>query len=224
MFRRILQNTVRGDVKGNLANKFRQKRINYFLTLLSTIKKSPITILDIGGTDYYWLALEVDKEVKMEITLLNPEECTNKNPLFKYVKGDGRDLSLFKENSVDIVFSNSVIEHVGTWEDQKKFANEVKRVAKRYYVQTPNYYFPFEPHFLIIGIHYLPIRLRAFLIRHFNLGWYNKRKSYSDSLKLAESIRLLKNRELKYLFPEAIINREKIIGFTKSFLVIYGFG
>ena len=223
MFRKTLQDAARGDVQGNLANKFRQRRINHFVSLLNTVEKDPVVILDIGGTDYYWTVLKIECKSELEIILLNPEECTNKNTDFKYVRGDGRDLSQFKDDSIDIVYSNSVIEHAGTREDQKKFADEIRRIAKRYYIQTPNYFFPFEPHFLTPGIQYLPVKTRAFLIRRFNFGWYNKRKNYNDSLKLAGSIRLLKLKELKSLFPGAVIVKEKFLGLTKSFVVYYGF-
>ena len=58
-------------------------------------------------------------------------------------------MDFFKDKSFDAVFSNSVIEHVGTFEDQKMMANEVIRVTNFYFIQTPNLYFPIEPHFLV---------------------------------------------------------------------------
>lgn len=54
----------------------------------------------------------------------------------------------FQDNEFDAVFSNSVIEHVGDYEAQRQMANEIMRVGKRYFVQTPNFYFPIEPHIL----------------------------------------------------------------------------
>ena len=223
MIRKKLQSVVWGDIRGNYANKFRQNRINIFLDLIGLDGNTTINILDIGGTDYYWSNLNINNGSKLNITLLNTEEVSLKNPNFDYIRGDGRDLSLFDDNSIDIVYSNSVIEHVGEFEDQKKFAKEIRRISKKYFIQTPNYYFPFEPHFLMFGIHYLPIKYRAFLIRHLNLGWYEKKQSYFDSVKLAESIRLLKRKELEYLFPEAEIIYERFYGLIKSFMLHMGF-
>lgn len=74
---------------------------------------------------------------------------------FSYVQGDGRNLP-YTNNEFDIVFSNSVIEHVGTFEDQKRFAEEIRRVAKSYWVQTPNRHFPVETHLIAPFIHFLP--------------------------------------------------------------------
>jgi len=223
MIRKKLQSAARGDVKGNYANKFRQNRINIFLDLIKPEGNTAINILDIGGTDYHWTNLNINNGLKLNITLLNKSEVRVKNPGFEYVRGDGRDLSLFDDNSIDIVYSNSVIEHVGEFEDQKKFAGEVRRISKRYFIQTPNYYFPFEPHFLMFGIHYLPVKYRAFLIRHLNMGWYEKKQNYSDSIKLAKSLRLLKRKELEYLFPGANIISERFYGLNKSFMLYKGF-
>lgn len=50
----------------------------------------------------------------------------------------------FKEKEFDLVFSNSVIEHVGGFQDQMKAANEIRRVGKNYFIQTPNKYFLFR--------------------------------------------------------------------------------
>lgn len=221
MFRKSLQNMARGDIKGNIANKFRLKRVKYLMSLIENEKRKPVKILDIGGTDYYWSALNIDKYQELDITLVNISIPENIDKKFKYIQGDGRDLSYFQNKSVDLIFSNSVIEHTGNFNDQIKFANEIRRVSKKYFIQTPNYFFPFEPHFLVFGFQFLPIKFRAFLIRNLNFGWYKKTKDYNKSLELAKNIRLLKKKELKTLFPEGTIIKEKFCGLTKSFMIFY---
>ena len=136
--------------------------------------------------------------------------------------GDARDMSQFGDGQYDIVFSNSLIEHVGNYNEQKKVADEIIRIGKRYFVQTPNYYFPIEPHFLCPFFQYLPSRLKVFLLCHFNLGWYKKIKDCQKATEIADSIRLLKEYELKQLFPDANIYREKVLGLTKSFIMYKG--
>ncbi len=123
--------------------------------------------------------------------------------------------------SFDIVHSNSLIEHVNTLGKQKNIADEIMRIGKNYFVQTPNYYFPVEPHFLFIGFQWLPIKIRAFLLRNFKLtfGRRKKIKNYSKSLEVADSIRLLKKKEFRSLFPGAKIYIEKFFMLEKSFVL-----
>jgi hypothetical protein len=115
-----------------------------------------------------------------------------------------------------------VIEHVGDFADQRRMADEVQRVGRRYYVQTPNRYFPMEPHFLFPLFGVLPIPVRAFLLRHLALGWYTKIEDRAESFQVARSIRLLTRRELLSLFPHAQLVRERVAGLTKSYTVFGG--
>ncbi|HWS70973.1 MAG TPA: class I SAM-dependent methyltransferase, partial [Thermoanaerobaculia bacterium] len=70
--------------------------------------------------------------------------------------------------------SNSVLEHVA---DMPAMAREIRRVGRRWYVQTPNRWFPVEPHFLVPFFQFLPIATRAWLLTRFDLGWLTRTKS-----------------------------------------------
>jgi len=126
-------------------------------------------------------------------------------------------MDFFKDKSFDAVFSNSVIEHVGTFEDQKMMANEVIRVTNFYFIQTPNLYFPIEPHFLVPFFQFFPLSLKVFLVKNFSLGWVEKEKNSENALNTINSIRLLNYKEMNLLFPKSYIFREKFLGLTKSF-------
>jgi 2-polyprenyl-3-methyl-5-hydroxy-6-metoxy-1,4-benzoquinol methylase len=130
-------------------------------------------------------------------------------------------MRIFREREFDIVFSNSVIEHVGKYEQQAQMAKEVLRVGRRYFLQTPNRFFPIEPHFVFPLFQFLPVFLRIWLVSHFDLGWHKKASDTQEAVALANSIRLLTRRELKELFPGGTVYREKFYGLTKSF-IIYG--
>ena len=65
-----------------------------------------------------------------------------RQPIFSFVEGDGRNLSNFGDKTFDIAHSNSVLEHVGNWEDMHRFAGEIARVGRKYFVQTPSFWFP----------------------------------------------------------------------------------
>jgi hypothetical protein len=175
------------------------------------------TVLDLGGTAEMWNTLSFGES----ITLLNigypPPGLDSK---FTYIKGDARDTGL-PDLSFDLVFSNSAIEHVGGLEDQRRFANEMLRLGRRIYCQTPYRWFPIEPHFMALFVHWLPRRwFTAFIYRYFTLNGWIARPEPERCAELAASVRLLTRRELAELFPGCRIMRERFLGFTKSLIVI----
>jgi SAM-dependent methyltransferase len=205
----------------SLATKMRKQRFGFFLSLLGTVPR-PLRILDLGGTQEFWDMMAPDALSGVHVTLLNlhaqPVSATN----FESVAGDARDLSRYVNLSFDVVFSNSVIEHLGPdFNDQKQMADEVMRVGERYFVQTPNRYFPLEPHFLTPAFQFFPVDVRVWLVSNFNVGWYKRIPDRSKARRAVESISLLSRGDVKRLFPGAQIYTEKIAGMTKSF-VAYG--
>lgn len=212
---RDLADNNRADSK---ASQFRRKRSEFFRGLLTSLPP-PIRLLDVGGTEEYWDQMGFGNDSDLEITLLNLEP----RPAGKYrhVIGDARDMSYFADDQFDIAFSNSVIEHVGEWADQLNMANEVQRVARRYYVQTPNRYFPIEPHFLFPLFQFFPQSLRVSLHSNFTLGWMERARSPQEATKAVESICLLSTAQMRRLFPEAQIYSERFLGLTKS-VTAYG--
>jgi hypothetical protein len=205
---------------GSLAVQFRRKRFAFFLSLLSQLNR-PVHILDIGGTAGYWETMGLDTNDQVFITLLNlaPEGITL--PHMMSMVGDARNIEA-DNDSFDIVFSNSVIEHVGTLQDQHRMAEEVRRVGKHYFVQTPNKYFPLEPHFLFPFFQFLPLGIRVWLLQNFRLGWFEKTPDTQKAAEIVKSIRLLGKQEFLSLFPHAKLYEEKVFGLTKSFVAYDG--
>lgn len=202
----------------SLVNKLRQRRFNKFLEFIQNFEK-PVKILDIGGTYNYWKQMGMADSGDLEITLLNIEHQESSNNI-KFILQDVSDLSNFKDNEFDVVYSNSLIEHITPFERQKKLASEIIRISKAYYIQTPNYYFPFEPHFLFPFFQFLPIWLKIWLVKHFTLGWFYKAQTKDEALKIISSIRLLNAKDLNKLFPSAKLIKEKFLCITKSLTVI----
>ena len=132
--------------------------------------------------------------------------------------GDATDLSEFADGAFDVVFSNSVIEHLGNFERQAAMAAEVRRLAPLYWIQTPNFWFPVEPHFLAPGWHWLPVRLRIALLRRRRWGWRGPAPDPEEAKALVTEIRLMRRNELRKLFPEAILKEERIGPLVKSFV------
>ena len=154
--------------------------------------------------------------------LLNRQEPHVTSPHFTGVQGDARDLSRFRDREFDVVFSNSVIEHVGDYADQRRMADEIRRIGKRYFLQTPNRHFPIEPHFLFPFFQFLPLCTQVWLVSHLSLGWHRKVIDRQEAVQMVASIRLLTRREMQELFPEATLVEEKFGGLTKSFIVHAG--
>lgn len=180
-------------------------------------------VLDIGGTFEFWKVMEFGRLDTADITLLNLKECQipeNYGNITSVV-GDATNLKEYGDQQFRLAFSNSVIEHVGDFEAQKRMAKEMVRVGKHCYLQTPNRYFPIEPHFLFPFFQFLPISIRTFLVKHWQLGNMPKGESRMEALNIAKSVRLLNKKELESLFPNVTIRKEKIGFLTKSFYLYF---
>jgi hypothetical protein len=204
----------------SLASRMRRKRFDRFRRLLERMPPGA-RVLDVGGTPEFWAGDELVQQERIRVTLVNLETYNSVNPRVEQVICDARDMSIFSDKTFDVVFSNSVIEHVGSYADQKSMAREVQRVADRYFVQTPNYWFPLEPHFLLPLFQFYPLSLKARLVQRYQLGWMARRPVYREALAEVSQIRLLTSSEMRRLFPTGVLYRERFGGMTKS-LVMYG--
>jgi SAM-dependent methyltransferase len=206
---------------GSLANQFRHKRFQLAGRLLAGVPH-PWRILDIGGTDNFWNQMGSPDGPDDELILLNLEPMAVSRSNRKSMVGDAAHLGQFRDGEFDIVFSNSVIEHLGSLEEQQRMAAEVRRVGKRYYVQTPHRYFPIEPHFLFPFFQFFPLPLKLWLLTHFALGWYPVSPDREAARKAVDEIRLVSRTEMEAFFPGATIYEEKLLGMTKSFVAYHG--
>lgn len=206
-------------------NAFRMKRLATFLALADDVlrRKSECTVLDVGGGRSYWAGLEeVWAGRNLRITLVNVDERAETDGLFTYVKGDARDMRQFPDQAFDLVHSNSVIEHVGRWSDMRRMADEVRRLAPIYFVQTPNFWFPIEPHMRTPFIHWLPAPWRRGMVMRKARGFYAKADSFDAAHAVLDDASLIDAAAMGVLFPDARIVRERVGPFTKSLIAIKG--
>ena len=202
----------------SLASRMRAMRNAQFKSLLDSLPR-PLKILDVGGTQMVWETIGLVDQPDVHITILNleQEECRYKN--VHSVVGDARDMRGFHGCQFDIVYSNSVIEHVGNMEQMVKMASEVRRVGRRYFVQTPTRYFPIEPHFVFPMFQFLPVSIRTLMVQKFSLGWIAKQPDRKRAEDEVRSINLLSRRELQILFPDGRMMEERLLGLTKSLII-----
>ena len=214
MFRKMLDSSR----SNSLGNKFRRRRFRIFADAVKDYPK-PVRILDLGGNENFWIQMGLAGNKEFEITLVNPEPVETTAENIKYINGDAcRFLQL--KLQFDVIFSNSVIEHLGSIEKREQMVHQILASEKSYCIQTPNYYFPFEPHFLFPFFQFFPKSLKIFLVRTFNMGWFTRCRSENEAVRLVDSIRLLRAPELKHLFPGAELIRERFFLMTKSFIVL----
>lgn len=202
--------------KNSLGNKFRQKRMLFFKDQLENLPK-PVRILDVGGNQKFWENAGLHGNNDVQITILNLEKCEVNYDNLVSVSGDATNLSEYRDGEFDIAFSNSVIEHLYNWANQKKMADEVARVGKYHYVQSPNKYFLIEPHYLLPFFNFLPKKMQLFILTKTRLS--RKRKWSEESAKqYIDEIVLLSKNDMKKLFPQSKMWKERFMLMTKSFV------
>ena len=113
-----------------------------------------------------------------------------------------------------------MIEHLGLIENQRLFAAECRRVGENYYVQTPNKWFFIEPHLITPFIHWLPHRAQKLLLRNFTVWGWITRPTIQYCESFMKELRMLDEREMKKLFPECKIYRERFLGIVKSIIAV----
>ena len=125
--------------------------------------------------------------------------------------GDARDLSDYADGSVDLVHSNSVIEHVGGWADMRAMADEMMRVGRAGWMQTPAWEFPVEPHFRAPFLHWFgdPLRVKRGI----------RRQDMATRRRRVEGIHLLSRGDVRLLFPGRTVEAERVALLPKSHIV-----
>lgn len=213
---------IASDNPDSFANKLRSSRFRQFEALASRLPR-PIKILDVGGRAAFWENRGWAGRDDIQIFSLNLEPEAARHTNVRSLVGDATNLSEFENGSFDIAFSNSVIEHLFTFENQRRMAAEMQRVGKAFWVQTPNFWFPVEPHFLVPGWQWMPEGVRVSLVRRRKCGWLGPYPEVSEARNAVREIRLLDKAELKAIFPNATLVPERFFGLVKSWTAVGGF-
>jgi hypothetical protein len=212
-----------------ISDWFRTRRdVRLKKLIASTPRKGEfLRIIDIGGSMAYWDRLGIDflRSQKVRVDILNLYDTefyrsADDHEIFAFIVGDARSTGL-PDMGYDLCHSNSVIEHVGLWRDFEAFAREVLRLAPVYYVQTPNFWFPIDPHYWRFpAIHWLPRPVRVRLLQIFPLAHAGRAPDYRTACEFADAARLLNRAQMACLFPDADLQAERLLLLAKSWIAI----
>ena len=206
----------------SLSHRLRERRFERFEALAARLPK-PLDVIDIGGTCEFWEQRGWADRDDVSVTLVNLMEQERRHSNIHPTVGDATSLAEHADASFDIAFSNSVIEHLFNLDNQRAMAREVRRVARAYWIQTPNYWFPVEPHFLFPAWHWLPVSTRVAVLRRRGVGWMGRCPDPDFARRVVSEVRLMRRRELRGMFPEAAIVPERFGGVVKSWTCVAGF-
>jgi hypothetical protein len=176
-----------------------------------------MSVLDLGGTERSWDLCPV---APRELTLVNMPDPHGRDT-DRIVLGDACDPGLLLDRHFDLVYSNSVIEHVGGHYRRQEFAANVRRLGDHYWVQTPYRYFPLEPHFFMPAAQWLPEAARIELANRWPLGNVTARRGQREIMtKIVLEIDLLSKTAMRYAFPDAELVSERVGGLVKSLIAV----
>jgi Methyltransferase domain len=191
------------------SQRVRSRRMNSFVRGLEV--REGMTVLDLGGQTAIWSSVEPI----LALTILNlpgiVERSMPTHHRVEFVDGDACRAPEFADSSYDIVFSNSVIEHVGGAVQRAMFAAEVRRIGLAYWIQTPSKYFPIEAHCGMPLWWFYPARIKRFFLSR----WRRKLPAWTEMVEGTDIVSLA---ELKRLFPDAQIMVERVLGMPKSYV------
>jgi len=204
-------------------NQFRAARFSIVRGLIADILSSQpeCSVIDIGGTLEYWRTLGADLDwSRVKVRLVNLTAGSNDFAGVTSEVGDARRMPQFADRSFDLVHSNSVIEHVGRWGDMASMASEVRRLAPRYFVQTPYFWFPIEPHARFPLLHWMPESWRYRILMRRTCGFWQQQPDLGRAVAAIQSAVIVDKAQLRYLFPDAKISFERYYGLPKSLMAI----
>lgn len=205
------------DAIAPLQRRFRRQRAERILARFPGINGA--TVVDIGGALTFWKSVE-DILKPARIIIYNIDDGRMK--MGEQKRSDNIELHIYDGTTIphedgfaDFVLCNSVIEHVPL-AARANLAREIKRVGKKYIVQTPAREFPVELHFGMPFVHWLPRKLGRKIVPISPFGIL----SQANAQHYFDQTQLLTRSEFSEFFPEATIELERVAGIPKSMLAL----
>ena len=175
-------------------------------------------VLDLGGRLDFWVQSGVRPR---QVDIVNLYEGNGRaGSWYREVKADACDPSAELGGvHYDLVFSNSLIEHLGGHARRLEFAATVIQSADAYWIQTPYKYFPIEPHWIFPFFQFLPLALQA----RVSCSWplmHTKQPTQPDGVRAALGVELMDKTAMRYYFSGAQLLVERFLGLPKSLIAV----
>jgi hypothetical protein len=181
---------------------------------------SLLRVLDLGGVPATWRQRPT-RPAEVVVVNLDPRSLAGSAPgWIRQVEADACRLpDRLRAERFDLVYSNSVLEHLGGHTRRQAFADTVHAAADRHWVQTPYRYFPIEPHWLFPGFQFVPAAAQIRLSQRWPYGHI---RSADRDAAIADvlGVELLGRTQLASYFPSSEIWAERLAGLTKSLVAV----
>ncbi|MCI0515158.1 class I SAM-dependent methyltransferase [candidate division KSB1 bacterium] len=202
-----------------ISNFNRHRKWQQFMQFIRP--QAAMRVLDVGFTDREYAAsdnfIEKNYPFPEQLVALGVEQPDNFHlnyPDIPVVRYNGQDFP-FKDQAFDLCWSNAVLEHVGGFEKQLHFLKEIKRIAEKVFLTTPNRYFPIELHTRTPFLHYLPKAIFDRYLQIINKSW--AAGDYMYLLGLKEIRQLLKRAGIS----DYQVLQNRFLGFTMDYVIIF---
>jgi hypothetical protein len=210
---------VLGGSRDSLGGRRRDERGRWLIETFPDLAQ--MSVIDLGGRIITWQRLPVRPKHGYVVNMQPPRA-----DIPEWAEFDLGDVCALPAHiarrQYDLVFSNSVIEHVGGHERRERFADSVHQLSDSYWVQTPWRYFPIGPHWMAPGMQFLPVAVRVQVARRWPLS-RERGKPRETAVQKVLGVELLDRTQLHYYFPDSPIRTETVFGIPKS-LIAYRTG
>jgi hypothetical protein len=210
---RTIANLVDPDRPGSLTQRFRQQRKEEFTRRFPNL--ADMRVLDLGGTAVSWQVSGLRARSLTVVNLDSPADSSES--WMNIVRGDACAGGFGK---YDLVFSNSLMEHLGGHTRRQQFVDVVQESAPSWWIQTPYRYFPIEPHWIFPGFQFLPFRARVMICQHWSTIHVPTVKDRAKAAESVASIELISATEMRAYFPTSEIWFERLAGVPKSLVAV----
>jgi len=190
----------------------------------------PVRIIDLGGTVAMWerWGLSTDDDLRIDLANnfsmdTNYRDALSRSKIISKVKVDVSDLSAIDYARYDIVFSNSMLEHLSDPEQQRSVARKICESQRPYFIQVPNKYSLVDPHFAHPLAPFFAAWPRALQIRALRISGLNGGKRAQSLMQAEERLRYyrpLSVSEMKSFFGDAQILIDKNFGIPMSIIAM----